>query len=182
MKLIVGLGNPGGRYQDTLHNVGFMALDALASRISSDPWLSRFKGLMTRGSYKGTGYTLLKPQTYMNVSGESVQACRQFFKIPINEILVISDDVDRPAGSLRYRTSGGHGGHNGLRSIIQLLGANDFQRIKIGIGRPDGKQKVADYVLSKPTPEISALIEQAVLQTVDYQLDFILGRTIQIRG
>lgn len=182
MKLIVGLGNPGNRYQDTLHNVGFMALDALASRISAGQWLSRFKGLMIRGVYEGAGYVLLKPQTYMNVSGESVQACRQFFKIPIEDMLVISDDIDRPVGALRYRTSGGHGGHNGLRNIIQLLGVNHFNRIKIGIGRPDGRQNVADYVLSRPATDVSDVIDEAVKQTVDHQLDFILGRTIQIRG
>lgn len=182
MKLIVGLGNPGNRYQDTLHNVGFMALDALASRISTDQWSSRFKGLMVRGSYQGSRYILLKPQTYMNVSGESVLACRQFFKVPITDILVVSDDIDRPAGALRYRISGGHGGHNGLRNIIQLFGSNAFHRIKIGIGRPNGRQKVADYVLSKPSAEVSEAIHEAVQQTVDYQLDFIQGQTIQIPG
>lgn len=182
MKLIVGLGNPGSRYQDTLHNVGFLAADALFAKISTDRWLSRFKGMMSRGSYQGCGYILLKPQTYMNISGESVLACQQFFKVPIQDILVISDDIDRPAGSLRYRTSGGHGGHNGLRSIIQLFGSSDFHRIKIGIGRPNGRQKVADYVLSKPSSDISDSIDQAVQQTVDYLQDFILDRTIQIQG
>ncbi len=181
MKLIVGLGNPGSRYQNTLHNVGFLALDALSAKISADRWLSRFKGLMSRGSYQGCAYTLLKPQTFMNVSGESVLSCQQFFKVPITDVLVISDDIDRPVGALRYRTSGGHGGHNGLRSIIQLSGSNDFHRIKIGIGRPDGRQKVADYVLSKPSADVADLIERAVQQTVDYQLDFILDRTIQIQ-
>lgn len=182
MKLIVGLGNPGSQYQDTLHNVGFMALDALAAKLSADRWLSRFKGLTSRGSFQGCAYTLLKPQTYMNVSGESVVACQQFFKLPITDVLVISDDIDRPAGSLRYRSSGGHGGHNGLRSIIQLFGTNGFHRIKIGIGRPNGRQKVADYVLSKPTADVVDVIDQAIQQTVDYQLDFIQDRTIQIRG
>jgi PTH1 family peptidyl-tRNA hydrolase len=118
----------------------------------------------------------------MNISGESVLACQQFFKIPISDILVISDDIDRSAGSLRYRTSGGHGGHNGLRSIIQLSGSKEFHRIKIGIGRPAGHRKVADYVLSRPTPEVFDAIKGAVEQTVDYQLDFICGRTIQIPG
>ena len=182
MKLVVGLGNPGSRYQDTLHNVGFLSLDALAEKVSADNWLSRFKGLMTRGSLQGCPYILLKPQTYMNVSGESVLACLQFFKIPISDVLVISDDIDRPAGSLRYRASGGHGGHNGLRNIIQLFGSNDFPRIKIGIGRPNGRQKVADYVLSRPSSDVADLIDQAIEKIVDHQMDFILDRTIQIQG
>jgi peptidyl-tRNA hydrolase, PTH1 family len=181
MKLIVGLGNPGSQYRNTLHNVGFLALDALSSKISADPWRSRFKGLMSRGSYQGNGYILLKPQTFMNVSGESVLACQQFYKVPITEILVISDDIDRPVGSLRYRTSGGHGGHNGLRNIMQLFGAGDFHRIKIGIGRPNGRQKVADYVLSKPSKDVADLIDHAVQLTVEHQLDFMRDATIHIQ-
>ncbi|MBT3226937.1 MAG: aminoacyl-tRNA hydrolase [Deltaproteobacteria bacterium] len=181
MKLIVGLGNPGDRYQNTLHNVGFLALDALSSSLSTDRWLNRFKGLISRGSYQGSGFILLKPQTFMNVSGESVLACQQFFKIPTSDILVISDDVDRPAGLLRYRASGGHGGHNGLRNIIQLCGDNHFHRIKIGIGRPNGKQGVSDYVLSKPSQKVAVLIDDAIQQTVGYQKDFIQNKTIQIQ-
>jgi len=180
MKLIVGLGNPGDRYQGTLHNVGFMALDALVSKIAVEQWRVRFKGLIIRGSFEGAGFVLLKPQTYMNVSGESVQACMQFFKIPADSILVISDDVDRPAGALRYRVAGGHGGHNGLRNVIQHLGTSNFSRIKIGIGRPEGSRKVADYVLSPPPVDVLRLIEAAVQETVEYQLDFIQDRTIQI--
>ncbi len=117
----------------------------------------------------------------MNVSGESVLACQQFYKVPIPEILIISDDIDRPVGSLRYRTGGGHGGHNGLRNIMQLFGVGDFHRIKIGIGRPDGRQKVADYVLSKPSKDVADLIDHAVQQTVEHQLDFIRDATIHIQ-
>lgn len=182
MKLIVGLGNPGKTYQHTLHNVGFMAVDAMAAGMGSDQWLSRFKGLMIRGIDQKAAYILLKPQTYMNVSGEAVVACSQYFKIPPADILVISDDIDRPAGSLRYRASGGHGGHKGLKSIIQLCGTSDFHRIKIGIGRPDASRDVADYVLSRPTAEVALAIEDAVQKTVGYQKDFIQGRTIQIPG
>lgn len=180
MKLIVGLGNPGKQYQNTLHNAGFLALDALSSRLNADQWVKRFKGLIRQGSYQDCGYILLKPQTFMNVSGESVLACLQFFKIPIEDILVISDDIDRPAGSLRYRSTGGHGGHNGLRNIIQLLGVNHFHRIKIGIGRPDGRQAVSNYVLSKPSQKMADAITDAIQQTVEYQLDFIRNKTIQI--
>ncbi|NQU64010.1 MAG: aminoacyl-tRNA hydrolase [SAR324 cluster bacterium] len=181
IKLIVGLGNPGNQYRNTLHNVGFLALDALSSCIRANQWENRFKGLMCRGSFEGCGYLLLKPQTYMNVSGESVLACQQFFKIPTTDILVISDDIDRPAGALRYRSIGGHGGHNGLRNITQLLGVNNFHRIKIGVGRPEGKQRVSDYVLSKPSQTVADSVDNAIQQTVGYQLDFIQNKTIQIR-
>lgn len=181
MKLIVGLGNPGDRYQNTLHNVGFLALDALSSFLTADQWLNRFKGLMIRDSCQGSDFVLLKPQTFMNVSGESVLACQQFFKIPTADILVISDDIDRPPGMLRYRASGGHGGHNGLRNITQLLGDNMFHRIKIGIGRPNGRQGVSDYVLSKPSQKDAVSINDAIQQTVEYQMDFIQNRTIQIQ-
>jgi PTH1 family peptidyl-tRNA hydrolase len=116
----------------------------------------------------------------MNISGESVVACMQFFKITLQDVLVVSDDIDRPLGTLRYRTSGGHGGHNGLRSIIQRCGGNNFHRIKIGIGRPEGPMEVASYVLSSPNPEIKRVIHQAVEQTSDYLIRFIEGETIQI--
>ncbi|MCP4753466.1 MAG: aminoacyl-tRNA hydrolase [Proteobacteria bacterium] len=182
MKLIVGLGNPGEKYRHTLHNVGFAAVDALADEVATGQWTSRFKGLVSQGRYQGFPYILLKPQTYMNVSGESVVACKQFYKLELEDILVISDDIDRIAGLLRYRSSGGHGGHNGLRSIIQLCGANRFHRLKIGIGRPDSSNGVSNYVLSKPSSEIRQPIDEAVRQTVEYQLDFIRDIPIQIQS
>jgi len=180
MKLIVGLGNPGDKFQKTLHNVGFSAIDALAENLSVGNWSQRFKGLFSQGRHTGDTYLLLKPQTYMNVSGESVLACKQFFKVEPDRILVVSDDIDRPAGSLRYRVSGGHGGHNGLRSIIQLCGSNQFHRIKIGIGRPDSAKDIASYVLSNPPAEIRQVVYQAVNESVKYLLDFINDVSIQI--
>ncbi len=182
MKLIVGLGNPGARYRDTLHNAGFSAVDALADELRVGSWNRRFKGLVAQGRYQQNPYLLLKPQTYMNVSGESVLACKQFFKLELEDILVVSDDVDRPAGSLRYRATGGHGGHNGLRDIIRLCGANRFHRLKIGIGRPDFQEDVANYVLRKPADETLRLVEDAVQQAVGYQLDFIQDTPIQIHS
>lgn len=181
MKLIVGLGNPGKKYQHTLHNVGFSALDVLANKLSLMNWTNRFKGLIHRGNVEGQQFILLKPQTFMNVSGESVLACKQFFKIDLSDILILSDDIDRPAGLLRYRSSGGHGGHNGLRNIIQLLGANQFHRLKIGIGRPVTKQSVAKYVLSTPSADIQQSVEDAVKNSVIYQLDFLKDVPIQIQ-
>ncbi len=181
MKLIVGLGNPGDKYKDTFHNVGFSALDKLAAELGENQWSNRFKGQMIRGNYGKFPYILLKPMTYMNISGESVVACMQYYKVSLENTLVISDDIDRPVGLLRYRASGGHGGHNGLRSIIQLCGQNTFHRLKVGIGRPDFKQEVSSYVLSKPRLEANQLIESALNQATGYLLDYIQGITIQIK-
>jgi PTH1 family peptidyl-tRNA hydrolase len=180
MKLIVGLGNPGSQYKHTLHNVGFQAVDLLADKLGESRWTGKYKGDFIQGKIGDNAFILLKPLTFMNVSGESVLACKQFFKLELNQIMVISDDIDRPLGTLRYRISGGHGGHNGLRSIIQLCGGTDFHRIKVGIGRPEGNRAVSSYVLSNPTPEMVELIQPAIVDTTKYLVDFIKGNTIQI--
>jgi PTH1 family peptidyl-tRNA hydrolase len=180
MKLIVGLGNPGAKYRDTLHNVGFKALDSLADSLRESQWSQKFKGEFIRGRMGNDAFVVLKPMTYMNISGESVLACLQFFKLELEDMLVVSDDIDRPLGSLRYRKSGGHGGHNGLRSIIQLCGGSNFHRIKIGIGRPEGPMDVSNYVLSKLTSEMNRKITPAIEQVIDYLTLFIRGKTIQI--
>ena len=182
MKLIVGLGNPGAQYQDSLHNAGFIALDALAEKLELSDWSSRFKGQISKGVIEGYSFLLLKPQTYMNLSGESVSACAQFFKIPLIDILVLSDDIDLPFGKLRYRETGGHGGHNGLRNIILMCGGNEFQRIRIGVGRPQGQRNVANYVLASPSKEMLEEIKIATQLSVDHQIDFICGRPIQIHN
>ncbi|PCI30720.1 MAG: aminoacyl-tRNA hydrolase [SAR324 cluster bacterium] len=180
MKIIVGLGNPGKKYEGTLHNAGFAAIDCLAETLGALQWTQRFKGLVAQGRYQGESFILLKPQTYMNVSGESVLACKQFFKADLEDVLVLSDDLDLAAGTLRYRAKGGHGGHNGLRNIIQLCGGNLFPRIKIGIGRPQGVKQVASYVLNKPPLEVQLLVEESIRQTTEYQLAFLKGLEIQI--
>ena len=180
MKLVVGLGNPGDQYRNTLHNVGFQVVDLLADRLHEFSWFQKFKGMVLKGKAEDFPYVVLKPLTYMNVSGESVSACRQFYQLELSDILVVSDDIDRPLGTLRYRKSGGHGGHNGLRSIIQMCGGSDFHRIKVGIGRPDQRMDISKYVLSNPTPEMKELINPAMERTVDFLLDFIRGETIQI--
>lgn len=182
MKLVVGLGNPGEKYRKTFHNVGFLALDLLAEELKETNWLNRFKGELIRGSIGDHSYSLLKPMTFMNLSGESVSACRQFYKLELEDIIVVSDDIDRPLGSLTYRTSGGHGGHNGLRSIIEQCGGNTFHRIKIGIGRPDPRQDVSSYVLSKPDSEELNLLESAVKDATSYLFDFIKDKKIHIQS
>lgn len=181
MKLIVGLGNPGDKYHKTLHNAGFLAIDELAKKLSVFDWTSKFKGLMAQGSMNGSRFVLLKPQTFMNISGESVQACIQFYKIDLEDIIVVSDDLDREMGLLRYRTSGGHGGHNGIRDIIQRCGGNNFNRLRIGIGRPKGKMQVSDYVLSKPADDVQHLFEDSITDAVGYLTDFIKDVPVQIR-
>lgn len=147
--LIVGLGNPGREYAQTKHNAGFWVIDALARRHNLNNFNMERKALTSSGRINGQSVILAKPQTYMNLSGESVRALVDFYKIDINNIVVIYDDLDLPFGVLRLRNTGGHGGQNGVRNIILHLGTKDFSRVRYGIGRPKGKMKARDYVLQK---------------------------------
>ena len=145
MKLIVGLGNIGKEYENTRHNIGFIAIDKmLENQNYSTINKSQFKGTL----YKSEDYLFLKPSTYMNLSGESVRAVKDFYKIDNDDIIVIHDDLDLKLGALRFKKGGGHGGHNGLKSIDSHIG-NDYYRIRIGIGRPVEKNKVIDFVLGR---------------------------------
>jgi PTH1 family peptidyl-tRNA hydrolase len=146
MRLIVGLGNPGARYEHTRHNVGFMAVDAIVRRHSFPAFRPRFKGDFTEGAIDGQKVMLLKPQTFMNDSGESVGAAARFFKLEPGEITVIHDELDLAPGKIKVKRGGGAAGHNGLRSIDALF-ANDFWRLRIGIGHPGVKELVLHYVL-----------------------------------
>lgn len=158
MKLVVGLGNPGASYARTRHNVGFMTADTIVRRHCFSPFRARFKGQVAEGTLAGEKVLVLKPETFMNLSGESVlQAC-SFFKIAPKDVVVIHDDLDLTPGTLRVKTGGGAGGHNGLKSIDTHIGA-DYMRVRIGIGRPDDKSKVADYVLSPFSAADAAEIE-----------------------
>ena len=151
--LIAGLGNPGRKYELNWHNCGFMVLEILAQRHKIDVTRIRCKGLMGQGKIAGQKSLLLKPSTYMNLSGESIRDALAYYKIPAEQGLVIYDDVDIPAGQVRIRESGGSGTHNGMRSIIGQLGRDDFPRIRIGIGPQPAQWDIADYVLSD-IPEI----------------------------
>jgi len=148
--LVVGLGNPGREYDGTRHNVGFMAVDELRRAEAWPDFKAKFSGLWTRGELGAESVVLLKPQTYMNLSGDSVQAAATFLKVPANDIVVVHDELDLPWREVRLKVGGGHAGHNGIRSLIQHLGP-DFVRLRIGIGKPppgfrgDG----ADWVLSR---------------------------------
>ena len=146
MRLVVGLGNPGSRYARNRHNIGFMAVDAIARRHGFPGFRSRFKGELAEGQLDGERRLLLKPQTFMNASGEAVAEASRFFKIPPAEIVVIHDEIDLRPGKLRVKCGGGNAGHNGLRSIDALLGP-DFWRVRIGVGHPGIKELVEPYVL-----------------------------------
>lgn len=148
MKLIIGLGNPGKEYERTRHNTGFMVLDHFADKMGESINQSKFKGLYTKMKYRGEDIILLKPQTFMNLSGEAVRQVMDFYKIDLDDILVIYDDMDMPVGKLRLRESGSAGGHNGIKNIILHTGSQKFKRIRIGIGRHP-QMKVVDYVLSR---------------------------------
>jgi peptidyl-tRNA hydrolase, PTH1 family len=146
MKLFVGLGNPGSAYARHRHNVGFMAVDRIAARHGLGPWKKRFHGLTSDGTIGGRRVVLLKPQTYMNDSGRSVQDSQRFLKIADADILVFHDELDLAAGKVRVKTGGGNAGHNGLRSITAHIG-NEYGRVRVGIGHPGAKHLVSGYVL-----------------------------------
>ena len=152
MRLVVGLGNPGLRYAKNRHNVGFVAIDAIARRYGFPAFRGRFKGELSEGMIGGARRLLLKPQTFMNASGEAALAAASFYKIPPSEIVVIHDEIDLRPGKLRVKRGGGSAGHNGLRSIDALLGA-DYWRVRIGVGHPGVKELVQPYVLQNFTAE-----------------------------
>ena len=146
MKLIVGLGNPGGKYSRNRHNVGFMAVDEIFDAYDFSPWRNRFSGELCEGRIGRTKCLLLKPSTYMNESGRSVGEAMRFFKLDLDDVIVLYDEIDLVAGKLKAKSGGGNAGHNGLRSMSNHLG-NDYHRIRIGVGRPAQKSQVANYVL-----------------------------------
>ncbi len=168
IKLIVGLGNPGREYEGTRHNAGFWWVDAFAHAHQFNFKVeSKFHGLAARGQVHGRELYLLKPQTFMNVSGRAVGALAQFYKIAPEHMLVVHDELDLPPGSARLKLGGGHGGHNGLKDIIAHLGTKDFWRLRLGIGHPGERAGVSDYVLNAPRREESVLIEQAMQRAQD---------------
>ena len=149
--LIVGLGNPGEKYARTRHNLGFLALDLLAERQKLKVNRIKYKALVAETEFGGARCLLMKPQTYMNLSGEAVREAAQFYKIPSDHVLVIYDDVSLPVGKLRVRPSGSAGGHNGIKNIIAHLGTQDFPRVKIGVGAPEGGgAEMVDWVIGVP--------------------------------
>ncbi|KIL52457.1 aminoacyl-tRNA hydrolase [Jeotgalibacillus campisalis] len=167
MKLIVGLGNPGKTYDKTKHNIGFEVIDELSSRWNAPLLQSKFKGAFATVHRNGEKIILLKPLTYMNLSGESIRPLMDYYDIPLDDLLVIYDDLDLPTGSLRLRQKGSAGGHNGIKSTIAHMGTQNFNRIRMGISRPPQGMKVPDYVLSKFSNEEWPAIKEAVYKSAD---------------
>ena len=166
--LVVGLGNPGEKYENTRHNVGFLTVDELAERARVPVQKLRHLALTNTVELGGARALLMKPVTYMNLSGEAVGQAARFYKIPADHVLVISDDVSLPLGKLRIRKGGSAGGHNGLKNIIQHLGTDQFPRVKIGVGeKPHPDYDMADWVLSRFTGEDLKTITQAVKRAAD---------------
>ena len=164
--LIVGLGNPGRQYARNRHNVGFLVVSRLAERLGVSFGRLQHKALVAQGRYEGRRLILAKPQTYMNLSGQAVAPLVRFYKIPLDHLLVVYDDLDLPPLTLRLRPKGGHGGHKGMRDIIQRLGSQDFPRLRVGIGRPPGRMEAAAYVLQDFSPAeweaLSPVLDRAV--------------------
>lgn len=148
MWLVAGLGNPGSQYEGNRHNIGFMAVDALADKYGFPPFRAKFKALVSDGKIGNERVLLVKPQTFMNSSGDAVQEAAHFYKILPNHVLVLHDELDIPAMALKIKTGGGHAGHNGLRSIDACLGTNNYKRLRLGIGHPGDRGLVYNYVLS----------------------------------
>ena len=166
--LLVGLGNPGTEYAQTRHNVGFMAVDELVRRYSFDSFKSKFKGQITTGTIDTNKVMLLKPETYMNLSGESVLRACTFYKIKPEDVIVFHDDMDLAVGKVKVKRGGSAGGHNGLKSIIQHLGTDQFPRIRVGVGeKPHPDYDLADWVLGKFVGEDKKAIDAAVKKAAD---------------
>ena len=165
MKLIVGLGNPGKKYEHTRHNMGFDTVDLFSELAKIDIDKEAFKGLVGRGKVFEEDIYLLKPQTYMNLSGESVREIVNYFKIDIEDVIIIYDDMALEPGKIRLRASGSSGGHKGMQNIIEQLGTEEIKRIRIGIG--ESTDDTIDYVLSKPLKEERPLIDEAIKNAVE---------------
>ena len=165
--LIVGLGNPGLEYSATRHNMGFLCLDRLATKHRLRFTGKRAKSVLARGAISGQDVALAKPQTYMNLSGESVRELLRIYGMPTKSLLVVYDDVDLPPGTIRIRERGGPGTHNGMRSIVDEIGSTDFARLRIGVGMPTDGQNLADYVLGLPSPDERTVIDEALARSVE---------------
>jgi PTH1 family peptidyl-tRNA hydrolase len=174
-RLIVGLGNPGSEYARHRHNVGFMVIDALAEHLKTPLFSKKFKGLyasfqvQVKDDSERQTLHLLKPQTYMNLSGESVLTACQFFKLPPSAVTVIHDEIDLPLGTVRNKTGGGDAGHNGLKSITAALGPN-YHRVRIGVGHPGQRERVAGYVLEPFAKDEENLVNTVIMTARDAAL------------
>ena len=174
MYIIVGLGNPGKKYEHTRHNMGFLALDLLADKYGIKVDRLKFKALTGEGRIEGKKVLLVKPQTYMNLSGESVRDVMNFYKEPIENLIVIYDDIDLPEGTLRIRSKGSAGTHNGMRNIVYLLGDDGFPRIRVGIGG-ERKADLVDYVIGKVTEKEADALWDALNKAAAAAADIVIN-------
>jgi PTH1 family peptidyl-tRNA hydrolase len=173
MFLIIGLGNPGTRYQYTRHNIGFMVLEKIADRWEVDLKQKSFNALWNRGKIAGKNVLLAMPQTYMNLSGNAARNLIAYFKVDIRNIIVIHDDLDLPFGAMRLKNGGGDAGHKGLKSIATSLGTADFMRIRMGIGKPADRTPVEDYVLQKFHADEFAVLQQIIQSAAEVAADIV---------
>src|SRR5215216_701563 len=171
--LLIGLGNPGREYQTNRHNFGFMLIDRLAVRLNARGLKVQSKAIVTSGVYQDRKVILAKPQTYMNLSGQSAQGLLNFYKLPIEHMLIAHDDLDIPFGTIRIRPKGGPGGQGGMASTISQLGTKDFPRLRIGIGRPAGRMDPAAYVLQNFSREEMKVLSEIVDRAADAALEFV---------
>lgn len=172
MKLIVGLGNPGAQYEFTRHNIGFMVIDAIADFWRYPVNKLSHQGHWVKANYKGSEVILLKPQTFMNLSGQSVRSIMHYYKINPSDILVIYDDLDLPLGQIRLREKGSSGGHNGMKSIIENLQTEEFKRLRIGIDK-NPLIDAADYVLGRFPVEVKATLQEVIHKSRDAAIQFV---------
>ena len=173
---VVGLGNPGAEYRDTRHNVGQRVLDLLAQMLKR-PWHREGQALVARGQWRGETIHLIKPLAFMNVCGPVVARSLQRVGAGPADLVLVYDDIDLPLGTVRMRMKGSHGGHNGMRSVIEALGTDEIRRVKIGIGRPECRADVADHVLDRFQPEELTVIEDAVALAADRVLQLVTQAT-----
>ena len=173
MYLIVGLGNPEKEYAGTRHNMGFDVINELSKEYNISIDKSRFKGLYGSGTIENEKIILLKPQTFMNLSGESIREIMDFYKISVEDIIVVYDDIDIDSGNIRIRKSGSSGSHNGMKSVIQHLNTTNFYRIRVGIGSPKEKIDMINYVIGKVSKEERAILEQGILKAKDAVVEII---------
>lgn len=175
IKLIAGLGNPGSQYQNTRHNAGFWFIERLANDFNIPlSYDKKFHGQVGRGNIYGQEVRLLMPETFMNRSGQAVAPLTKFYNIAADEVLIAHDELDIPAGSIKLKTGGGHGGHNGLKDIVPHLGQN-FHRLRVGIGRPDHSSLVSNFVLSKPSLDDKISIDAALDCAISSLKDIMAG-------
>ena len=172
--LIIGLGNPGREYKDTRHNIGFMLIDQVAVRLNARGMKLQAKAIVTSALYEERKIILAKPQTYMNLSGQSVQGLLNFYKIPIENLLVAHDDLDIPFGTIRIRPGGGPGGQRGMASTIDHLGTKEFPRLRLGIGRPPGRMDPKDYVLQMFSKDDMKLLPEILDRAADAAMEFVM--------